>query len=329
MDRREFLCSGAAFAAGLPTVASGVGLTGKSNCLKGFKPLRVKRIRIEVGAERPFRAFHLSDTHIVRADATEKDLRKVELAARRYPSMGFGEHYFDEAVHLARAEKAMLLHTGDMIDFVSNANLKYAGLAFGSDDWFVSSGNHEFSRYVGEAREDAAYKAGSWERVQASYPTDLAFASRVVNGVNFVSFDDVYYTVAPDVLARLEKEVEKGLPIVLMCHVPFYTPKHYAHNMEQTKGVCSYLTGTPDDLVDTWGGRHDFPKGQEWRDRAVQQRADAPTKEFVKYMKSQPLVKAVLTGHCHEYWEERVTPSAIQYTASATYRGECTAIDFA
>ena len=45
-------------------------------------------------------------------------------------------------------------------------------------------------------------------------------------------------------------------------------------------------------------------------------------------MKSQPLIKAVLTGHCHEYWEERITPSAIQYTASATYCGECIAIDF-
>jgi hypothetical protein len=64
----------------------------------------VKRIRIAVGAERSFRAFHLSDTHIVRADATENDPRKVELAARRYPYMGFGEHYFDEAVHLARME---------------------------------------------------------------------------------------------------------------------------------------------------------------------------------------------------------------------------------
>ena len=149
-----------------------------------------------------------------------------------------------------------------------------------------------------------------------------------MNGVNFVSFDDVYYNVAPDVLPRLEKEVGKGLPIVLMCHVPFYTPKHYAHNMEKSKGVCAYMTGTPDELVDTWGGRHDFPEDQKWRDRAVQQRADAPTKEFVRYMKSQPLIKAVLTGHCHEYWEERITPSAIQYTASATYCGECTAIDF-
>ena len=332
MNRRDFLGLGAAFAAGLPLVVparaeSATPVAGRKR-LKGFAPLKVRRIRIDVGASAPFRAFHLSDTHIVRADATENDPRKVDLAASRSSCMGFGEHYLDEAVHMARAEKALLLHTGDMIDFVSNANLRYAGLTFGSDDWFVSSGNHEFSRYVGEAREDAAYKAGSWDRVQASYPNDLAFASRIVNGVNLVSFDDVYYNVAPDVLGKLEREVEKGLPIVLMCHVPFYTPRHYQHNMQDTHGVCSYLAGTPDELVDTWSGRHDFPKDQDWQDRAVQQRADAPTKEFVKYARAQKLVKAVLAGHCHEYWEERFSPSAVQYTASATYAGECTAIEF-
>lgn len=332
MDRRSFIRCGAAFAAGMPlAVAHGTtqGDVRKGpNRLKGFAPLKVKRIRIEVGASAPFRAFHLSDTHIVRADVTENDPRKVELAASRYASMGFGEHYLDEAVHLARQEKALLLHTGDMIDFVSNANLRYAGLTYGSDDWFVAPGNHEFSRYVGEAREDAAYKAGSLDRVQANYPNDLAFAVRVVNGVNFVSFDDVYYSVAAEVLGKLEREVEKGLPIVLMCHVPFYTPKHYVRNMEHSHGVCSYLTGTPDELVDTWGGRHDFPEGQEWRDRAVQQRADASTKEFVRYVTAQKSIKAVLTGHCHEYWEERLSPTAIQYTAAATYKGECTAIEF-
>ncbi len=329
MHRRMFLELGAAFAA---SVQSSLRMAGaeapKGNRPGGFAPLKVKRIRVEVGAEKPFRAFHLSDTHIARADSTEKDPRKVELASQRSSFLAYGEHYLCEAVHQARMEKAMLLHTGDMIDFVSNANLKLAKNYYGSDDWFVSSGNHEFSRYVGEAREDAAYKAGSWERVQASYPNDLAFAARVVNGVNFVAFDDVYYNVTADILEKLKKEVEKGLSIVLMCHVPFYTPKFYAHNMEHTRGVCSYLTGTPDELVDTWSGKHDFPEGQEWRDRAVQQRTDAATKEFVKYLKSQPLVKAVLTGHCHEYWEERLTPTAIQYTASATFKGECTAIDF-
>ena len=328
MKRREFLCFGAAFAASFPSVASGSGMPSSQRRLAGFAPLKVKRISIEVGASHPFRAFHLSDTHIVRADATDNDPRKVQLAANRLPYMGFGEHYLSEAVNLARSEKVLLLHTGDMIDFVSNANLKLAGLIYGSDDWFAAPGNHEFSRYVGEAKEDAVYKAGSWNRVQASWPNDLAFASRIVNGVNFVAFDNVYYSVAPDVVAKLEKEVEKGLPIVLMCHVPFYVPKFYAHNMERTKGVCSYLAGTPDELIDKWCGRHDFPEGEEWRDRAVQQRPDKATKEFLKYLKSQPLIKAVLSGHCHEYWAERLTPTAVQYTAPATYRGECTAICF-
>lgn len=327
-DRRGFLSLAGLAALGLPCGASaGGGAPSAAGRPRGFEPLRIKRLRIKVGAEKPFAAYHLSDTHIVRADATEKDPRKVELAAARYPQMGFGEHYLDEAIHAARSEKAVLLHTGDMIDFVSNANLRYAGLVYGSDDWFVCAGNHEYSRYVGEAREDDAYKALSRDRVQASYPNDLDFASRIINGVNFVAIDDVYYSVAPDALGRLEREVKKGLPIVLMCHVPFYTPAHYERNLAATGGVCAYLTGVPDELVKTWKG--DAPvRDDNWRDRRVQQRTNAATAEFLRYLRAQPLVKAVLAGHCHEYFEERLSPTAVQYTAAATYHGECSAIEF-
>ena len=331
VGRRAFLASGAGM-----LLASGLGFAAerpvepKGRVLPRFKPLELKRIRIEAGAERPFKAVHVSDTHIVRADATEKDPRKVQLAASRYVHMSFGEHYLAEAVAAARRDKALLLHTGDMIDFVSNANLNLAGRYYGSDDWFVSSGNHEFSRYVGEAREDAAYKAGSFARVQAYYPNDLNFASRVVNGVNFVAVDDVYYNFTAEQLALMEKEVAKGLPIVMMCHVPLYTPRHYESELAKTRGVCSYQTGVPDELVDKWRApAKPFPEDQNWRDRRVQQRADAPTKEVITYLKAQPLLKAVLCGHCHAFWEERFSQTAVQYVCSATYRGEGYAIDFA
>ena len=66
----------------------------------------------------------------------------------------------------------------------------------------------------------------------------------------------------------------------------------------------------------------------EWRDRRVQQRADAPTKEFIKYLKAQPLLKAILCGHCHAFWQEPFSPTAMQYVCSATYRGEGYAIGF-
>ena len=333
MNRREFLVAGAGMmlAAGLGAVpksqAGAAGAAAPARKLRGFRPLELRRLKIAAGAERPFKAVHLSDTHIIRADATEKDERKLELASRRYPHMAYGEHYLAEGIAAARADNALLLHTGDMIDFVSNANLNLVERYFGSADWFVSSGNHEFSKYVGEAKEDPAYKADSFARVSAHFPNDLKFASRVVNGVNFVAADDVYYNFTEEQLALMEKEVAKGLPIVFMCHVPLYTPKHYASELKKTGGVCSYETGVPDELIKTWRGRK-FPADQEWRDRRVQQRADAPTMEFIKYLKAQPLLKAILCGHCHAFWEERFSPTAIQYVCSATYLGQGYAIDF-
>ena len=71
VGRRAFLASGAGM-----LLASGLGfaaerpLEPKGRVLPRFKPLELKRIRIEAGAERPFKAVHVSDTHIVRADDT-------------------------------------------------------------------------------------------------------------------------------------------------------------------------------------------------------------------------------------------------------------------
>jgi len=325
--RRDFLFAGVS--AGVVGMAGNVAYGGEcapaDRKLKGFAPLDVKKISIKIGAKRPFKVMHISDTHIVRAEKSDGDA-KVRLAAARYPQMGYGEHYLCEAVARARMDGAMLVHTGDMIDFVSKANLDFAGLTYGTDDWFVSAGNHEYSRFVGEAREDAEYKAGSYASVSAHYPNDLTFASRIVNGVNFVAADDVYYNFTEEQLRLLEMEVAKGLPIVFLCHVPLYVPKHYAHQMQRTNGVCAYETGVPDKLMKTWKGGVVDPS--DWHDRRVQQRTDAATAEFIAYLKSQPLVKALLCGHCHEFWEERFSPTAMMYVADATYHGGCNEIEF-
>lgn len=331
IERRDFLKIAAATAAGaaLPTWAgesTSSFLSKNGGRQGGFAPLKVRQVQLKVGASRPFAALHVSDTHIVRADLLDGE-RKVMLAANRYPAMGYGEHYLDEAIFLARQKGAQLIHTGDMIDFVSQANLEFARRIFASDDWIVAAGNHEYSQYVGEAREDAAYKAQSAAKLKAAYPNDLDFSSRVVNGINFVSADDVYYNFTARQLELFEKEVEKGLPIVFLCHVPIHTPRHYAHQMMLTKGVCAYETGVPDELVATWKAQGPFPDGQEWRDRRVQQRTDEETAEFIKVLKAQKLVKAVLCGHCHEYWEEPLSATATQYVAAATYKGEATYLE--
>ena len=334
MTRKSFMYSLAASAvAGLKaadkSVSAGETHPGDGCCGEtGFAPLELECIRINVGAEKPFNAIQVTDTHLTRVDVSENNERKMRLAARRYPMMGFGEHYLSEAVFRARHENALLLHTGDMYDFVSNANLDLAKRYFASGNWFAAVGNHEFSRYVGEAKEDAEYKALSAASVSGVWPNEISFASRIVNGINLVAVDDVYYNFTGTQLSQMEKEVEKGLPIVMMCHVPIHLPRHYAAMMNKTKGVCSYETGVPDELINTWRKEWDFPAGEEWRDRRVQQRSNAATMEFIRYLKAQPLLKAILCGHTHRFWQERFSPTAVQYICAATYQGYGYLIDF-
>ncbi|MGN0847440.1 MAG: metallophosphoesterase family protein [Kiritimatiellia bacterium] len=311
--RRDFLTMGAAalLAAELPRAV---------HAARGpIPPLKLERHEVSVGAAKPFGAVQVSDTHIVRVDARD-DERKMKLAAKR-SFTPFAEHYLDEAIALAKGRGDLLLHTGDLIDFVSAANLDLAEAHFAGNDWFVSAGNHEFSQYVGEAREDEAYKRASFARVQAAYPNDLAFCARVVNGVNFVSLDDVYYNVTERQHELFMKEVEKGLPIVMLCHIPLYGPKLYDFVMSHTNNACAYVTGAPLELTSTYQGKRNPPPGEEWRARAVQQRTDKPTADFIAWLREQKLLKAILCGHLHHVFQERFSPTAVQYVCGATYKG--------
>ena len=344
MRRRDFIKVSGAAAAGLALA----GCSGKGGTAKGsrvqeipipdytgrinrevdpFGPLNIKEITIEVGASKPFDVMHLSDTHITLAD-DRNDERKMLLACRRSRYMGHGEHYLDEAIRYAKDKGMYMMHTGDMIDFVSEANLDVTAMHMLMADWFVAAGNHEYSKYVGEAREDEAYKNDSREAVQGAFPNDLTFASRVINGVNFVAVDDVYYNFTRNQLELMKKEMAKGLPVIMLCHVPLYTPEFCKSELEATNGNCAYLTGVPLEITETYDPGKTHPAGEEWRYRKVQQRADEPTLEFCAWLKEQKLLKGILCGHMHRFFEERFSPTAIQYTVGAAYNGDAHVVHF-
>ncbi len=315
-NRREFLalCAGG-------MAVSAIGAESQT-----LRPITWREIEIPVGAASPFCAVHVSDTHLIDVDARENE-RKLALAKNRQFSAR-GKSFLDQALLRARNEKAVFLHTGDFIDFVSEANLERVASSLASVDSFACVGNHEFSQYVGEAREDAAYKQQSYARVQQAYQNDLTFSSRIINGVNFIAFDNGYYTVTEEQVACFEREVKKGLPIVLLCHVPFYTPELYAATMRSSAGRCAYLMAVPDNLVAAYPKSKNVKPGEEWRHRSVQQMADATTHRFHTLVKGTPLVKAILCGHVHHFHESVFSPTARQCVCAATYKGESTFIRF-
>lgn len=326
MKRREFLqlCGGMIIASQLPekVYASLLEPVAGPTALKN-----IKKLTIAVGATSPIRALHLSDTHLTRVDERDNE-RKRALAASRQRAFPWAEHYFDAAIRYARENNLMVLHTGDLQDFVSEANIEFITEQLGIGRWYVAAGNHEYSQYVGEAKEDAAYKAQSYRKVQSAFPNDLTVASQVINGVNFVAFDDVYYNVTAEQHAAIKREFEKGLPVVLMCHVPLYTPEHCRSILAGNKGLAGYMTGAPRHITDTYQQDPSRPASEQWRNRSVQQRADEPTLAFIAWLKEQPLLKAILCGHTHSFYQERFSPTAIQYTVEAGYMGGAYEIEF-
>ena len=286
---------------------------------RALKPLNVNRVTVKVGASKPFKVMHVSDTHFTFCDSRD-DERKQKLASSRVKGMRRGEHYLDEAFRLAAEEGAMLMHTGDLIDFTSKANYDAVVEHFAGRDTFVCAGNHEFLPYFWDTdREDAAYKAKSYAEVQANYPNDLTFVSRVVNGVNFVAFDDVFYYTTAQQAELFEREVAKGLPIVLLCHVPPYSPdsrRLFEASFRKWRGGA-YLFGVPDDMM-----------GQYKKSLARQQHSDAASLDFCKRLRSEPLLKAILCGHLHFTFADRFSPTAMTHVVGANYGGAAQMVSF-
>ncbi len=261
---------------------------------------KIIETKIKVGALAPFKIIHLSDTHMTYADMRDGE-RKVELANKRSQYYRGAEEVLALASDTARKLGAPIFHTGDLCDFVSLANLERAKKFVDENDVTLAAGNHEFSQYVGEAIEDAAYRNQSLDKVQAVYRNDIRAYARRINGVNFIFLDDGYYKIDEGQLEFLKKELAAGLPTVVLMHTPLYEPDLYA--IEREHHDSGYLLGVPDELVDSYGS-----------ERAKLQRADAVTWEAIGLIKNTPTVKSIIAGHLHLNYEKMLTDSILQLT---------------
>lgn len=277
--------------------------------------VKVLETKLHIGVEKPFTVIHLSDTHLTYADLRDGE-RKVALGEKRARIFPHAEEMLALADELAAQYNAPILHTGDLIDFVSQANLERAAKFVSGHDFFMAAGNHEFSQYVGEAWEDAAYRNESLAKVQAAFDNDIRMSSRIIGGVNFVALDDGYYLFEEEQLAFLRGEAEKGLPIVLMMHNPLYEKEYFeqiSYRREEIglrpaeKTPCAYLTGVPAALI----GHYDDH-------RRRQQTPDEITLRTVEYIRTCPLIRAVLAGHVHYSHVAKLNENAPQIITDVT-----------
>lgn len=256
---------------------------------------------IDIGASAPFTLIHVSDTHLTLADGRDGE-RKVHLAEKRTRVFPDGRASLAEISAISKELGAPIVHTGDIIDFVSRKNLEYAKKFVRDNDVLLTAGNHEFSLYVGEAFEDEAYRNRSLSRVQACFSNDIRFFSRLINGVNLIGVDDSYYRFDKPQLDALKREVRRGLPIILFMHCALFEDKLCREIVHGRGAEAPYLTCPPPSALK---GCSDY--------RVRQQAPDDITVEATEYIKSEPLIKAIFTGHLHWDWDGMITDKVPQY----------------
>lgn len=288
--------------------------------------MNLRKITLNIGLKEPVRLLHISDTHICLADERD-DQRKRDLARSRgtfFHTDGakrnnadpaffpFPEDHLREQVAYARENGLLLIHTGDVIDFVSEQNLETAAEILSGTDYFLAPGNHEFSLYVGEAWEDVPYKMQSFDHVQELLKIPLHFAVRQIGGLKLIAMDNTYYLFDEKQLELLKKELEDGLPVILLLHTPLYTAEIFGKFLAMTNGVCAYLCGCPEECYAHFSSA----------ERIRQQRADAPTKAMIDLIRSSSQIKGIFTGHKHIFHRHEFAPGVPQILGGASYAGD-------
>ena len=312
ITRRGFIRNGLAMG-GLAAVSSLPVLADDPTLFPGrgqYERLVLAYNHVKVGATKPFSILHISDTHFTAAYPHE-DAKKQELKRKRTQTFGGRqEEALRDSLAWAKKNVDYVLHTGDLIDWQSEANFalvkKYYGEAAGT--LFGSVGNHEYSpdMWLSEVKErrEEAFKDLTRDKVKAAYPFDIVFNSTVVNGVNFVTMDDVYGYVTPNQVVKFRAEAAKGWPIVLCMHVPFLTDGIWLAHEKFWRDAGKKFTSDAE------------PPARG--DRKVQLE-DPATRDFIAYLKTEPLLKAILAGHLHITVQERFSPTAIQYVVGGNF----------
>ena len=303
LDRRSFLASfgGLVATASLPSFADDPAVFPKRG---NFERLVLAYQHVHIGLEKPFSVLHISDTHFTEAYPDE-DAKKQKLKEVRTQTFGGRqEEALRDSLAWAKLNVDYVVHTGDLIDWQSRANFDLVKKYFGPG-MCGSMGNHEFSRYMWleKAENSEAYKDRTRKEVGAACPFDISLQSTVVNGVNFVTLDDVYGYVTAAQVARFRAEVAKGLPIVLCMHVPFMSEHIWRADLKFWRPGKKFVGG---------------PVPEATGDYLVQQR-DVVTRDFIAYLKTEPLLKAILAGHLHITVQDRFSPTAMQYVVGGNF----------
>lgn len=278
--------------------------------------MNIVKNTVNLGISKPFKILHMTDSHLVAADYRENE-RKQKLAESRGAFFPEATKNYKEITEYGRNHCEAIVCTGDLIDFVSEKACEILSDEWERNRFIFAVGNHEFSLYVGEAKEDFAYKMKNYTKIQNCLPGNIDFSSTVINEVNFVTLDNSYYNFTNKQLALLKTECERKYPIVLCMHTPIFHKEFFDYMQQGDNARPAYLCGSPEALI----ARYE-------PSRYEQQKADSETIAFIEYLTGASEVKLILAGHAHENFECAFENGLLQFATAGTYSGAAREIEF-
>ena len=269
---------------------------------------------IDAGADEPFYFIHIGDTHVSYIDERDYgDERLIDTADKRIDYCPTDLRVLDDVSLKAGELNAFIVHTGDLIDFVSQRNLDVAKNFTAENDVFACAGNHEYHIYVWDDDDDVARRESVEQKVQASFTNNIRFSVRVEHGVKFIAIDNSSHKIEQWQLDRFREEIADGMPVILALHVPVYAQDIFEFQINKLNYPHpAWLMAVPEEVME------EYNYEDAWIE---EQKANDATIEFYNLIVSTPNIKAIVVGHDHAHFVSQLTPELKQYMV-ATDEGQ-------
>lgn len=247
------------------------------------------------GVQKKLRILHITDSHITYPGENDKKfesysnrmskayLNEVDYQTKKPIT---GAEAFSKLMDKAVKQKIDLIAlTGDILNYPSEhavnfllGELKRTGIPF-----VYVAGNHDW-HFEGMKGSDLDLRETWREKIlKPLYAgNDYDCSARIMNGVDIVAIDNSIYQITAKQLNFYRREKAKGLPIVLLMHIPVYT---------DTNNEC--CMGWPQ-----WGAAADDIYQIERREQWSKKGNSQETLDFCDEIRSTKNV-VVLAGHVH------------------------------
>ncbi len=244
------------------------------------------------------KVVHIADTHLFRDDA--RGMPYQEYSSRMAKAYNQTTHFktgeitnpeegFEQSLALAIEENADLITlVGDIFSFPSEAAIEWVlpRLEATGIPYIYTAGNHDWHYEGMEGTLKSLRDTWIGKRLLPMYQgNNPLMAAYDIKGIRFLAIDNSTYEINEDQLAFFAEQVDSGLPLVLLVHIPMYAPG---------KGIY-FGCGNPN-----WGAATDRNFSIERRPRWPESGHSQTTIDFHKQVFSASNLLGIFSGHIHQ-----------------------------